>query len=300
MNTPNPLVPQGSVLEQQAKGKPHLRIAIFIVAIHVVFLGGLLIQGCKKEEPKSAFTPSQPLATDPYLTPDTNASTYTPPVYTPATPLGGTGTDMVGTAPLPPGTGLPPIGATSAPPGGYFPDAIGTTPSLPTPSAGSTEHVVAPRDTYYSLAKKYGVSMKAITAANPGVDPNRLAVGKKLVIPAPAPRSDAGTGLSGGAAGASAVGGGKTYKIKPADNLSKIAAAHGVSVRDLMNANNLKTTHIRAGDTLVIPPPKGRAATAETAALTPLEPVPLLTPSPGLPASGVPGSPWSGGAVTNR
>ena len=50
MNNPNPLIPQGSLLQQRAKGKPHLRVAIFIVAVHLVFLGGLLIQGCKKED----------------------------------------------------------------------------------------------------------------------------------------------------------------------------------------------------------------------------------------------------------
>ena len=35
MNTPNPLIPQGSLLEQKAKGKPHLRVAYFIVAAHM-------------------------------------------------------------------------------------------------------------------------------------------------------------------------------------------------------------------------------------------------------------------------
>src|SRR6059036_2012787 len=53
MNNPNPLIPQGSLLEQKAKAKPHLRVAYIIVAVHLVFLGGLLIQGCKKEDPSS-------------------------------------------------------------------------------------------------------------------------------------------------------------------------------------------------------------------------------------------------------
>ena len=53
MNNPNPLIPQGSLLEQKARSRPHLRIAIAIVAVHLVFLGGLLIQGCGKEEPNA-------------------------------------------------------------------------------------------------------------------------------------------------------------------------------------------------------------------------------------------------------
>ena len=50
MNHSNPLLPQGSLLEQQSHNRPFLRIALFIVAIHMVFLGGLLIQGCKRED----------------------------------------------------------------------------------------------------------------------------------------------------------------------------------------------------------------------------------------------------------
>jgi hypothetical protein len=62
MNNPNPLIPQGSLLEQQAKGKPHLRIALCIAAAHVVFLGLLLMQGCKREDetpPSTELTPEQ-------------------------------------------------------------------------------------------------------------------------------------------------------------------------------------------------------------------------------------------------
>src|ERR1051325_6090835 len=51
MNNPNPLIPQGSLLKQKAKSKPHLRVAYIIVGVHLVFLGGLLIQGCKRVDP---------------------------------------------------------------------------------------------------------------------------------------------------------------------------------------------------------------------------------------------------------
>src|SRR5688500_5496862 len=47
MNTPNPLIPQGTFLEQ--KGRSHIRIAVFtILAVHVVLLGSLLMAGCKR------------------------------------------------------------------------------------------------------------------------------------------------------------------------------------------------------------------------------------------------------------
>jgi hypothetical protein len=46
MNTPNPLIPQGSFLEQQkSKSKSNLFIAVLaILAIHIVFFSGLLMQ----------------------------------------------------------------------------------------------------------------------------------------------------------------------------------------------------------------------------------------------------------------
>src|SRR4029077_4181062 len=71
MNTPNPLIPQG-VLSQQAKGRTNIRIAVFtILAVHVVLLGGLLIQGCKPETKKEAkendmTTNALPLMAEPY------------------------------------------------------------------------------------------------------------------------------------------------------------------------------------------------------------------------------------------
>src|SRR5580765_4701178 len=61
MNNPNPLIPQGSLLEQKAGSRPHLRIALAIVAVHLVFLGGLLIQGCGKEDQAASESPLPPL-----------------------------------------------------------------------------------------------------------------------------------------------------------------------------------------------------------------------------------------------
>src|SRR6266513_544362 len=79
MNTPNPLIPKGSLLEQKAKGKPHLRVACIIVAIHMVFLGGLLIQGCKKEDLSAKANPPQPTN----LLPPDLTQTSAPPATSP-------------------------------------------------------------------------------------------------------------------------------------------------------------------------------------------------------------------------
>src|SRR5678815_1385358 len=50
MSNPNPLIPQGTFQAQATKGASNVRIAVAtIVAIHVVFFGGLLLQGCKRD-----------------------------------------------------------------------------------------------------------------------------------------------------------------------------------------------------------------------------------------------------------
>src|SRR6267142_594183 len=59
-----------------------------------------------------------------------------------------------------------------------------TTPALPPPLpplvAETKEHVVVKNDSFFKLSKHYGVSLDAITKANPGVDSSRLKVGQKL------------------------------------------------------------------------------------------------------------------------
>ena len=51
MNTPNPLVPQGA-LPQAPRVKSNVRFALVgILALHAVLFSGLLMQGCKREEP---------------------------------------------------------------------------------------------------------------------------------------------------------------------------------------------------------------------------------------------------------
>ena len=53
MNNQNPLIPQGSALEQKNKGRARMKIAVFFVlAIHGIGLMALLMQGCgQSKEP---------------------------------------------------------------------------------------------------------------------------------------------------------------------------------------------------------------------------------------------------------
>ena len=55
-----------------------------------------------------------------------------------------------------------------------------STPSVP--SSGLT-HKILKGETLSGLAKKYGISLSKILAANQGLDPNRIQVGQKINIP---------------------------------------------------------------------------------------------------------------------
>jgi LysM repeat protein len=53
-----------------------------------------------------------------------------------------------------------------------------------TPAARRT-HAIATGETEASIARKYGIKLSALQAANPGVNPNKLHVGQPLNIPPP-------------------------------------------------------------------------------------------------------------------
>lgn len=238
MSTPNPLVPQGTF---QDKGKSHIRIAVFtILAVHVVLLSALLIAGCKRTveetppaEQTSLAPPPAPIEPPP-LPPPLDIMTNVPapaPIETVVPPPPPPPTENV--VPPPPEVTPPPI----------------VTPPEPVPTTPGTEHVIVKGDTFSALAKKYGVSVNAIKSANPSLDPNRLRIGDKVIIPpATAKPEPAGTGTSSGTAGEGTV-----YKVKSGDTLTRIGRQYGVTVKELRAANNLKTDQIKVGQRLKIP-----------------------------------------------
>ena len=234
MNTPNPLIPKGSLLEQTAKGKPHLRVACIIVAIHMVFLGGLLIQGCKKEDLNAkANPPTNDIALPPLD--QSNLYPTNPPQQTNLLPQ-----DLTQT-PAPPATNPTPQNLPLMPP--------------PVESAAPTrEYVVVKHDSFSIIGKKFGVSWSAIAKANPGVDSTRLKVGQKLVVPAQASPT-----IATAAAGNSSE---NSYVVKTGDTLHKIARANGTSVNEIKALNGLKTDRIKVGDKLKLPASKPAPVTA--------------------------------------
>lgn len=228
MNSPSPLIPQGSNLEQQNQARSSLKVKIFCaIGVNVAVLLVLLMQGCKREQP-----PVENVQTDPAAAYD---ASNMPPIYEdtnmpPAYDAGGSNaqTAVVEQTPVIP----PPLPQT-------VPLTVPTTAS---------EYKIEKGDSFYTIGKKFGVTSKAIQAANPNVDASRLQIGKTIQIPAPSapaavgtvPVVDAGTGQT-------------TYSVKSGDSLSKIATQFHTTVAALKSANGLSTDRIKVGDKLKIP-----------------------------------------------
>lgn len=116
----------------------------------------------------------------------------------------------------------------------------GTAPTpVPTPAPVTTVHVVQAGETLYSIARRYGVTVADLVAANGIANPDRINVGQRLEIPggtvppAPAPR---------------------THVVQPGETLLAIALRYGVTVYGLQAANDISDPdHIEVGQELVIP-----------------------------------------------
>ncbi len=272
MSTPNPLAPQGSLLETQAKSKSSLQIAALIVGLHVFVLGGFLILGCKREENKATDTTglSDALTNASPILSDTNG-----PI------IGGLSTNGVGLVGGPiGGTNLPPL-ATGT---NFEPAPItavpATTPDSTPASTSASEYKIQKGDIAYNLAHKHGVTLKALKEANPNVDLGKLKVGQTIQIPGGSGSATASAihkpGNEVAAAGEpAAMGETSTYTVKGGDNLTKIAKRHGTTVKAIRAANGLKSNDIKVGQKLKIP---GKATEA-TPAATPTTTAPVATPT---------------------
>ncbi|MCF7669416.1 MAG: LysM peptidoglycan-binding domain-containing protein [Verrucomicrobia bacterium] len=240
MKNENPLIPQGSFLEnKKSRGKSNLVIAaVTIVAIHIVLFGSLLMQGCKRQADTSGELANAE---------ETGQMTNELPPFDPS--------DFPETFPSEEQTNVPAAGETNL---GAATDgrqetnlmgmgAQGETQELtttPQPQSLGTEYTVKSGDSFYKIAKDHGVSVKAIVDANPGLDPRRLQIGQKIVIPAPTAAEQSA---------AAPADDGNTYVVQSGDTLIGIARKFGTTVSALKESNNLRTDRILVGQKLVLP-----------------------------------------------
>jgi LysM repeat protein len=267
MNHPNPLIPQGS-FSKHSRGNPNVRIAVFtIVAIHAVFFGGLLIQGCKRDydtpqvEPEPTNNISNYL---PALNPDYYNEFTELPAPVPQEPVR---RETVAAPELPrgangsPAVQRPPENTTPAPlnlPSGSRErePALTRTPEMPAPVSRrveTREHTIVRGDNFSTIGQAYGVSAAAIAEANPGVDPRRLQVGRKLTIPAPSSGPAPGGNRRPDTTVKAAENNGQVHVVQRGDTLTSIAGKYNTTVQAIKSANNMSSDLIRANDRLKIP-----------------------------------------------
>src|SRR5262249_37553352 len=129
---------------------------------------------------------------------------------------------------------------------------------------------VARGDTFGKIAKANGTTVSVLKKANPNVDPAKLKAGTKLQVPT-GTLASAKTTLAAPTSGTDASGSAPstdTYTVKAGDTLTKVDKAPTVTVSKLRAANNLKTSGLKVGQKLKIPPPSATAGTNDTAAPT--------------------------------
>jgi LysM repeat protein len=226
-------VPGSPQAEQRRNRRERFRFVVWtIVVANVLLLMGMLIQGCQREpagNETSGGSGSGAASSDTngtgmaQQTPDTNgpiAPTFEPPV-----------TNKMAEAPV--------------------------TNALPNPIQGGTKpYVVVKGDTFHKIAKRNGISLKALADANPGVSNTKLKVGQMLQLPAGAKSATKSVVSAPTHASPKVSTTSGRYVVKPGDTLNRIARAHGTTVQAIKTANGLTSDRIAVGRALKMPEPK--------------------------------------------
>jgi membrane-bound lytic murein transglycosylase D len=110
----------------------------------------------------------------------------------------------------------------------------------------SKVYVVKSGDTLYGVARRHGLTVPALAAANDMTSQSRLTAGERLEIPG---RSGSGSAAADSPPDSTRL----TYQVRQGDTLSEIADRFNVSVSQLKSWNKLRrATSLRAGQRLVV------------------------------------------------
>ena len=121
------------------------------------------------------------------------------------------------------------FGQTLLLPAGAIPDSG--------PEIKTTNYWIGQGETLSDIARRYKTTVAEIVAANPAIsDEDQIYAGMRIVVPVDTARPS------------------RTYQVKYGESLSGIAARYKVSIRSIVQANNLRNANqIYAGQWLVIP-----------------------------------------------
>jgi len=142
---------------------------------------------------------------------------------------------------------------------------------------GIYTHLVMPGQSFWAIAVAYQVTIKDILAWNNLTESYKLQIGDKLIILSPKAKAYVPPPKLGEVeVSPPAADGSITHVVKPYENLSKIAAAYGVTVKRITELNGIKeTTPLGIGWELLIAPSNHTPTPTER----PLTPIEMLTPA---------------------
>lgn len=106
------------------------------------------------------------------------------------------------------------------------------------PCPGGFLYIIQVGDTYFSIAKRFGIVVPALADANPGVNPNKLMLGQSICVPAPKPVTCLGT----------------AYSILAGDTLFSIALKFNTTVNAILAENpGINPRNLEVGQVICIP-----------------------------------------------
>jgi membrane-bound lytic murein transglycosylase D len=116
-------------------------------------------------------------------------------------------------------------------------------------------HTAKKGETLPRIARRYGVSVKAIADANSLSPRSKVARGQEILIPQKAAVAKASKTKKGAVKIAEAPApAAKSYRVKSGDTLYRIALRHGVTVAEILAINGLGgAPSLKAGDKIAIP-----------------------------------------------
>ena len=107
--------------------------------------------------------------------------------------------------------------------------------------AGSESYRVQRGDSFYLIARKFGISVRALMNANPAIAAGRLLVGDILCVPV--------------GEGRSCPVGSSAYTVQQGQSVVDVMLSSNVSLRALREYNeDIRLTALRPGDVLCVPP----------------------------------------------
>lgn len=258
------------LVEDRTSSTTIVRTIVGLLLVHLVLIGGVLVRG-------HLVKSGSGLAIDPTLTPPPAAPSTevlpTPPNATVATtaapaaaqttpaakPAQTTVTPTVPTVTQPTAvanrTATPHI--TQLPQEEVAEEVEDTTPAAPAQQATkpaapaqpvrtvTKKHLVASGDSWVRIATQNGITVEALKAANPKAAAKaNLYAGTYLNVPIPADSAE-GKSIAATQEQEAVIAKGKTYVVKKGDKLGAIAIKHHISLKKLLDLNNMTEADAR-------------------------------------------------------